>query len=513
MSSGRFDFRAAVPPATDLGRVHLIAIGGAGMSAVARLLLSAGVPVSGSDAQDSPGLADLRAAGAQVWVGHDARHVAGIDTVIVSSAIREDNVELVQARRDGARILHRSQGLAALTPARRVVAVAGANGKTTTTSMLVVALNEAGAAPSFASGALIPQLGTNAALAEGADFVVEADESDGSFVVYRPEVAVVTNVQPDHLDHYGDFAGVQAAYRAFIDTIPRGGLLIACADDAGARDLAQHARTRSLRVSTYGRHESADVRIEEAEASDHGSRARLAVDGQTYDLELAVPGAHNVENAAGAFAALTLGCAMAPESALAGLGSFTGAARRFESHGEPGGVRIIDDYAHNAPKVAAAVRTGADLAGRRGGRLIVLFQPHLYSRTRDFADGFAAGLEPADEVVLLEIYGAREDPIEGVSSDLIAGPLRAAPGERVVRRAATFAAAEQAVLSTVRAGDVVMTIGAGDVTTVAPRLASALAAGGSPAAAAQPATAAAPTTTAAPTAGQHRQPMMGEGLR
>lgn len=474
MTTDRFDVAAPVPAAADLGRVHFIAIGGAGMSGVARLMLAAGVPVSGSDAKDSATLRGLEAAGARVHVGHDAEHVDGADTVIVSSAIREDNVELVAARANGARVLHRSQGLAALAAGRRVVAVAGANGKSTTTSMVVVALHAAGADPAFASGAEIPALGTNAALGSGEAFVVEADESDGSFVVYRPDVAVVTNVQPDHLDFYGDFAGVQAAYRRFVDSMPDDGLLVACADDEGAAALAEYARDTGRQVLTYGTDPAADIRISDAAATETGGRARLTVDGTGHDLVLEVPGRHNLENAAGAFAALTRGCGLSAEAALSGLAAFTGAARRFESYGDRAGVRIIDDYAHNAPKVRAAVRTGAEVAARRGGRLIVIFQPHLYSRTRDFAAGFAEGLAAADEVVLLDIFGAREDPIDGVTSELIAEPLRAALGESLVHRPADFDSAVSTAVALTHPPDVVMTVGAGDVTLLAARIAERL---------------------------------------
>ena len=472
MSAPRFDYSLQVPSASELSRVHFIAIGGAGMSAGARLMLAAGVPVSGSDAKDSDALHALRDAGATVFIGQRPEQVEGADTVVVSSAIAESNPELVAARKAGLRVLHRSQGIVALRGDRSVVAVAGANGKTTTTSMLVVALRAAGMDPAFASGAEIPQEGTNAALGSGRHLVVEADESDGSFVVYHPDTAIVTNVQPDHLDFHGDLAGVEAAYRAFVDSMTPGGLLVACADDPGARALAGYARETSRRVLTYGESEDADLVVQERQERDAGATARLVVDGVAHELVLAVPGAHNVENAAGAFGALTAGCGLSEAQALAGLAAFTGAARRFESHGEHGGVRVVDDYAHNAPKVTAAVRTGVELARRRGGRLVAVFQPHLYSRTRDFAERFAEALAPAGEVVILDIYGARESPLEGVSSDLIADPLRAAG--RTIHRPANDDEAVDLVRGLAATGDVVMTIGAGDVTRLAPRIAEAL---------------------------------------
>ncbi|MGA8047125.1 MAG: UDP-N-acetylmuramate--L-alanine ligase [Dermatophilaceae bacterium] len=468
------DLSAPVPEPAELGRVHLIAIGGAGMSAVARLLLASELIVSGSDAKESATLGELEAAGARVWVGHSAEHLDGVDTVVVSSAIRSDNPELAVARERGLRILHRSQALAALGRRRRVIAVAGANGKSTTTSMVVVALSAAGRGPSFASGADIPQLGTNAAIGPGPELVVEADESDGSFVVYHPDIAIVTNVQPDHLDFYRDFAGVERAYRRFVDSMAPDGLLVVCADDQGSHELGEYARGTSRRVRTYGRHEDADIRLSGARATEVGGRAELEVGTRRHELVLQVPGRHNLENAAAAFVVLTEGCGLTAEQALGGLASFSGAARRFESHGEHSGVRVIDDYAHNAPKVTAAVRTGLEMARRREGRLIVVFQPHLYSRTRDFADEFADALTPADEVVLLEVYAAREDPIEGVSSALIVDRLSSRGQARPAVVEPGFEAAVEHVLAVARPGDVVMTIGAGDVTTLAPRIADGL---------------------------------------
>ena len=468
------DLTVPVPDPAELGRVHLIAIGGAGMSAVARLLLASDLVVSGSDAKESATLRELEAAGARVWVGHSAEHLDGVDTVVVSSAIRSDNPELAAARERDLRILHRSQALASLGRQRRVVAVAGANGKSTTTSMVVVGLSAAGRDPSFASGADIPQLGTNAAIGQGPELVVEADESDGSFVVYHPDIAVVTNVQPDHLDFYRDFAGVERAYRRFVDSMAPDGLLVVCADDEGARALGEYARGASLRVRTYGEREGTDFRLSGGGPTEVGGRAELEVGTRRHELMLQVPGRHNLENAAAAFAVLTEGCGLTAEEALGGLSSFSGAARRFESHGEHAGVRVIDDYAHNAPKVTAAVRTGLELAHRREGRLIVVFQPHLYSRTRDFAGEFAVALDPADEVVLLEVYAAREDPIEGVSSALIIDRLSGRGPTRPAILAPGFEAAVVHVLAVARPGDVVMTIGAGDVTTLAPRIAEGL---------------------------------------
>src|SRR5665647_1722446 len=262
-SNGRFDFTTEVPSARSLGSVHFIAIGGAGMSGVARVMLAQGIAVSGSDAKASLVLAALTAEGAVVHIGHDAAHLGNADTVVISSAIREDNVELREARSRGLRVLHRSQALASVMQGLRRVAVAGTNGKTTTTSMLVVALQQCGVAPSFAVGGELAKHGTNAHHGTGEISVAEADESDGSFLVYRPEVAIVTNVQPDHLDFYGTFEAVQAAYARFAATVQPQGLLVTCADDQGSRALAEVARAAGSKVITYGVASDADVRLTE----------------------------------------------------------------------------------------------------------------------------------------------------------------------------------------------------------------------------------------------------------
>ena len=473
----RFDFASEVPGLETLGRVHFIAIGGAGMSAVARVMLARGVTVSGSDAKDSAVLENLRSLGAHVTVGHDPANVAGADTVVISSAIPESNVELAAARAAGLLVLHRSQGLAATMQDSRPAAVAGANGKTTTTSMLTVALQEAGLDPSFASGGELTGQGTNAAWAAGDVFVVEADESDGSFLVYRPEVAIVTNVQPDHLDFYGTFDEVERAYAEFAASLRPGGLLVACADDAGSARLAARVATTGTRVLTYGFDASADLRLSghHPDTEGIGTTTTLHLPGGGVEtLRLATPGAHNALNAAAALLAATEGFGADRTRTLAGLAGFDGARRRFEVRGEVRGVTVVDDYAHNPGKVAAVVSTAAEIASRRGGRLHVAFQPHLYSRTRDFAEGFAAGLAAADTVALLDVYGAREQPMQGVTSDLIATPLRLLPGERFVHVGGTFESVAALLASVANERDLVLTVGAGDVTELAGNVLTAL---------------------------------------
>lgn len=463
----RFDSQAAVPRIADLGHVHVLAVGGAGMSAVARLLLATGVPVSGSDQQDSDVLRAVAAEGARVWVGHDVRHLDGVDTVVVSSAIREDNVELAEARHRGLRVLHRSQALAALMRGRRTVAVAGASGKTTTSAMLATALAHAGADPSYAIGGELLTTGTNAALGGGEAFVAEADESDGSFLAYHPQVAVVTNVQPDHLDFYGTFEAVEQAYLAFAATVSPGGLLITCADDPGSARLASRAGREGMTVLTYGETPRADLRVADVEFDGLTARAVLVTAHERHTLALQVPGVHNVLNATAAYAAATIGFGAAPERALAGLAVFRGARRRFEAKGEAGGVRVVDDYAHNPGKVAAVVTTGRRLA--RPGRLVVVFQPHLYSRTRDFADAFGAALAAADVVVVTDVYAAREEPLAGVSGAMIADAV-GRRGTALVRYVADKADLVAELERVVERGDLVVTVGAGDITAVGPRL-------------------------------------------
>jgi UDP-N-acetylmuramate--alanine ligase len=469
----RFDFRAPVPALDELGHVHFIAIGGAGMSGVARVMLARGCTVSGSDAKDSPVMAALAAEGADVHVGHDPGRLEGVDTVVISSAIRESNVELAAARERGLRVLHRSQALASTMASSRRVAVAGANGKTTTTSMLTVALQHCGADPSFAAGGELAKHGTNAHWGTGDVFVAEADESDGSFLVYRPEVAVVTNVQPDHLDFYGTFDNVKAAYAEFAASVVDDGLLVACHDDPGSLALAEAVRGAGRQVLTYGFSPEADLVLGEPVSRGLMSRVQVRdVTGQVWDLRVNSPGRHNLLNATAAFAAATRGLGHDPAVVLEGLFSFTGTRRRFEPKGTAAGVSVVDDYAHNPGKVAAVVGTAAELVGE--GRLVVVFQPHLYSRTRDFAPEFAAALAPADSVVLMEVYGAREDPIPGVSSELIADALRARRPDADVEVVSSWSAVAGEAARRARPGDLVMTVGAGDVTMLGPEILRAL---------------------------------------
>ncbi len=465
------DLDAALPAPAELGPVHLVAIGGIGMSGIARILLALGVPVSGSDSADSPVLAELRTLGARVHLGHRADQLGQARTVVVSSAVREDNPELVAARRRGLRVLHRSQALASLMTAHRVLAVAGTHGKTTTTSMLVVALARAGLDPSFAVGGELVGYGVNAHLGTGELFVAEADESDGSFLLYRPSVAVVTNVEADHLDHYGTAEAVTEAFGAFAGTLPEGGTLICCQDDPGAAALAARTRRRRPDVQTlsYGTDPSSDVRVTDLRVDGPAATFTLVHQGRTTPVVLSVPGRHNALNAAAAWTA-AVAAGLDAAQAAAGVGAFTGTRRRYELRGRAGGVTVVDDYAHHPTEVAAVLATARAQAG--GGRVVAVFQPHLYSRTRAFAELFGQALGAADEVLVLDVYAAREDPDPQVDATLVARAVPL-PAARVhVQTPGTDGLGD--VLGVLAEGDLLLTIGAGDVTRLGPRVLSAL---------------------------------------
>lgn len=460
---------------------HLIGVGGAGMNVVAQLLASRGATVTGSDAHGGPAFEHLRDLGLDVTLGHDAANVPVDATVVVSTAIKETNPELVAARERGQEVIHRSQALALAAQGRAFVAVAGAHGKTTTSGMLAEALTAAGADPSFAIGGVVRALGTGAHLGSGPAFVAEADESDKSFLNYAPTIEVVTNVEPDHLDNYGTAEAFEAAFVDFAGRLVPGGLLVACADDPGAHRLAVAAAADGHRVLTYGTSAAdalpggpvpgseAHVRLEVTGRGGSGTSARLtrtgsdgAVTAGPVDLELAVPGDHVALDAAGAWAAgLELG--VAPATMADGLAEFGGTGRRFEDRGEADGVRVVDDYAHHPTEVAALLTTAREVADERGGRVLVLFQPHLFSRTRNFADRFGEALTSADVVVLAPIYPARETQADfpEVTGATVADLV---PGARYV---ADRVASAEAVADAARPGDLLLTVGAGDVTELA----------------------------------------------
>ncbi|WP_311590779.1 UDP-N-acetylmuramate--L-alanine ligase [Trueperella bernardiae] len=433
---------------------HLIGAGGAGMSVVGELLLERGEAVTGSDRQDSANLQRLKAAGATVFVGHDAAHVDPAATVVVSTAIKADNPELMVATERGQEIIHRSQALAIAAADKDFVAVAGAHGKTTTSGMLEVALASLGRDPSRAIGGRLAGGASGAHLGTGKMFIAEADESDGSFLNYRPRVALVTNVEPDHLDHYGSKEAFFEAFVEFARRIEFGGLIVCCADSEDALELGERARSEGIRVWTYGRGDGLE---NHARIEDTGDGARVSFRGKPIDLALSVPGQHNVLNATGA---LLVGIELGedPAQMAAALATFHGTGRRFELRGEVASRRVIDDYAHHPTEVRATLETARQqsAAGVR-----VLFQPHLYSRTQIFATQFAEALALADSVVLTSVYAAREVPEDGAESNVITDQL---PGAELVPDRVE-AARRIAELSA--PGDIIITMGAGDVTELA----------------------------------------------
>ncbi|PXY24947.1 UDP-N-acetylmuramate--L-alanine ligase [Prauserella coralliicola] len=453
----------------ELRRAHLIGIGGAGMSGIARILLARGAEVSGSDAKDSRAFLTLRAQGARIEVGQRAENLdafeGGPSAVIVSTAIKDTNPELAAARERGVPVLHRAQALAALMAGHRTACIAGTHGKTSTTSMLTVALQHCRLDPSFAIGGDLNESGANAHHGEGGMFVAEADESDGSFLTYTPSVAVVTNVEPDHLDHHGTAEAYVAVFAEFVKRVEPGGVLIVCADDAPAAELAARAEADGVRVRRYGRSATGeqDASVLGYTPHEDGGTVRIALAGEELDVRVAVPGEHMALNAVAALlAGLELG---APADGLAeGLAAFGGVRRRFEFKGRAADVRVYDDYAHHPTEVAAQLRAVRHAAGL--GRVVVVFQPHLYSRTRTFANEFAAALGLADEVILLDVYGAREEPEPGVTGELIAERITGATVhyEPAFDRAAALAA------DLVKPGDLLVTMGAGDVTQLGPEI-------------------------------------------
>ena len=484
---------AAEPvPAIRLGRVHFAGIGGAGMSGIARIMLARGIGVSGSDSMPSAMLDDLHAQGARVQVGHAAANLGDLgpgDTLVVSSAIRADNPELAEAARRGLRVMHRAAALASVMAGRRVIAVAGTHGKTTTTSMLTTVLRDCGADPGYVIGGILTETGLGAEDSAGMDFVAEADESDGSFLLLSPDVAVITNVEADHLDNYGSLAEIEAAFATFGSRVSS--LVLTCADDRGAEAVAARLEPQGpQRVRRYGESLHADYRLGDVHAQGTATSFAVTADHSPFgeifaQMTVQVPGRHNALNATAAFAAaVELG--FAPPRVTAALARYQGARRRMELKGEADGVRVFDSYAHHPTELAADLRAARDIvaegsgghggvvppgASRAGdGRIIAIFQPHLYSRTRIFADDFGTALGLADQAIVLDVYAAREDPEPGVTGKLVAD---AVPGGRALFLPDRTEIAPL-IARIAGPGDVVLTMGAGDVTALGPQLVEAI---------------------------------------
>ncbi|MGW3404567.1 UDP-N-acetylmuramate--L-alanine ligase [Streptomyces zhihengii] len=460
----------AVPSAME--RPHFIGIGGAGMSGIAKILAQRGAKVAGSDAKESATAESLRALGATVHIGHAAAHLADdASCVVVSSAIRADNPELVRAAELSVPVVHRSDALASLMTGLRSIAVAGTHGKTTTTSMLAVALTHLGLDPSYAIGGDLEGPGTNARHGEGDIFVAEADESDRSFHKYDPDVAIVLNTELDHHANYASMDEIFASFETFVGKIVPGGTLVVCADQQGAVELTRRVRgLPSLRVVTYGEHGDADVRVHKITPRGLTSEVTVLLDGRFLTFTVSVPGRHYALNAVAALAAgVALG--IPAHNLASAIGSYTGVKRRLQLKGEAAGVQVIDSYAHHPTEMTAdleAMRSAAD-----GSRLLVVFQPHLFSRTQELGKEMGQALALADESVVLDIYPAREDPIPGVTSELIIDAANAA-GARV-RAVHDKETVPEVVAGMAKPGDLVLTMGAGDVTDLGPAVLARLA--------------------------------------
>jgi UDP-N-acetylmuramate--alanine ligase len=457
----------AVPPLADLGRVHIMGIAGAGMSALARILVARGVAVSGCEARDSTTVAALRAVGATVHIGHSADHLDDADTFVYTTAINPKHPEFVAARKSGKPVLRRAVALAAALEDRTTIAVTGTHGKTTTTSLLTVAIQAAGLDPSFAIGGNLYETGLNAHLGTGELAIVEGDESDGSFLLLHPAMAVITNIEADHLENHGDLEGIFRAFEQFVDRIDHNGMLLACADDPGARRIAGYARAAGRRVRTYGTSDGAEIRV--SEISEHPDGVEFTTDGaglQRLRVRVgALIGQHMALNAAAALGlAAELGLDL--DVVLDTWREFRGVHRRFEYRGSASGVSVYDDYAHHPTEVAAQLTAARAVAG--AGRLIGVFQPGTYSRTQTFATEFANALGIADIAVVMDIFPAREEPIPGVTGSLIADQVPL-PRENVIFEP-SFSETPRRIAELAAPGDVVLTMGIGNVYLLCPEI-------------------------------------------
>lgn len=445
-------------------------IGGAGMAPLAELLLRSGGRVSGCDAQPGSAAAVLAERGVTVLQGHDAAHLAGSVALVITAAVPGDHPEVEAARRRGIPVLKRAEALGSIVNRGTVVGIAGTHGKTSTTALTTAAMAAAGLDPTGLVGGHVPAWGGNLRLGGSRLFVVEADEYDRSFLTLRPHIAVVTTLEADHLDTYGSLCAVEDAFRSFADSVPEDGQVIGCADDRGVGRLLPRLRNLPGRVLTYGTSAGAMLRIDSVHMRGHESRFSLRLHGRRVaQVRLRVPGMHNARNAtAAAAAAHRLGASW--DDIVAGLAEYAGVDRRFQPVGEAGGVQIVDDYAHHPTELVATLQ--AARAGFPGLRLVAVFQPHLYTRTRDFAEEFGRALALADRVFVTDVYAAREAPIPGVSGESVAAAARRA-GATVTYLAERAAVAER-VAGELRDGDLCLTLGAGDLDRAAREILSLL---------------------------------------
>ena len=443
-----------------LGRVHIVGIGGAGMSGIARIMAAQGRTVSGSDAKDSRRLQALRAIGVDARVGHDANLLDGVDTLVISTAIPETNPERRAARDRGIPELSRAQALVAIMAGSRAVAISGTHGKTTTTSMLTVALQHCGVDPSFAIGSELNESGSNAHLGTGDVFVVEADESDGTFLSLDPIAGIVTNVEPDHLDYWVTFDAIEQGFLDFaLGLRDRDGFIVVCIDDLGGARLAQRAREHGVDVRTYGEAHHADYRMADPHREGLGWTFDTVHNGvRLGEITLQVPGKHNALNAMAAFVA-GLGLDCSASDLRAGLEAFSGTRRRFDFKGEVDGIRVFDDYAHHPTEIEAILRAARDVVG--DGRLVVAFQAHHYYRTAMFTREFGAALGLADDVVVLEVFAPGETPIPGAGGMTMAANVPLAADHVVFEP--SWSAVAGHLADRAAPGDIIMTLGAGDI--------------------------------------------------
>lgn len=445
-------------------RVHIVGIGGAGMSGIARILLSKGFEVSGSDAKDSRRLQALKPLGAHVYVGHNADKMfidgKAPQTVVVSTAIPQTNPEVGKALELGIPVLNRATALAQVVDGSCVISVAGTHGKTTTTSMTTVILQNANRDPSFVIGSEMNESGSNAHLGNGKDFVVEADESDGTFLVLPTTAAIVTNVEPDHLNYWGTYEAIEQAFIDFVvGSSRKHGFAVVCGDDPGANRVSGRARELGARVINYGQDPKNDAVVKFLPSDLVGALFEVHYDDQVFGpIQLRVPGAHNALNATAALlACYELGCTKA--QVVEGLEKFTGTHRRFEYRGEVGGVRVFDDYAHHPTEIDAVLKAARTVVG--SGRVLAAFQAHHYYRTALFSKEFGVALGLADFVVVLEVFAPGETPIPGASGSTMASnvPL---PKEQVVFEP-SWSAVPKHLVDQAKPGDIIMTLGAGDI--------------------------------------------------
>jgi UDP-N-acetylmuramate--alanine ligase len=452
------------PIPEQLGKVHFIGIGGSGMSGIARMLIQSGHTVTGSDVRESNNITELRKLGAEISIGHDAKNLGDCDTVVVTSAIWPHNPEYVLAQEKKLPILHRSQALKYLTLGKKLISVAGAHGKTTSTGMIITGLRSLGVDPSFVNGGVISAYGSSSASGKSDLFVIEADESDGSFLYYDTAVSLITNVDPDHLDHYGSLENFEKEFARFANG--SSDFVVISSDDPGAVRVKKFITAK--KVYTFGCAEDADIRLVNVDSSSARVSFTIEYQGARYSTELQVPGQHNAINAAGAFAVL-VGLGFDPEQSLKAISEFGGTERRFELHGEKRGVKVYDDFAHHPTEVTAALSAARAVVG--SGRLITVFQPHLYSRTKLFFKEFAEALSLSDEVVVLDIYAAREDPEPGVTGALIADAFK---DQNRMHYVPLWDDVPAAVAAIAKPGDFVITMGCGDVYRQVPGILKAL---------------------------------------